>query len=251
MVNHSRCREPSLCLATHTQGMPAEVRFAEPLPPAAIATLGGRRSVWVQGLMLCTVQAVCQVGTAGVLAGLLTFLRHSSHSLCNSLLFLQRVFSMLFGEFSILNIVAFWFLCNVSKTIYERDFCVKWQVCNERRKHTKKRSRKTLWHCQKVLRDLFDTRCRNRQSIAQRHQFFHRRAIRRQIRNLPVVCGDAVAPVCLPIVRCVHTVNGLVHAFASQLPSPQGVQSSPIIIVTRSRFVNIKNGWQSDHSMVY
>ncbi len=185
---------------------------------------------------------------------------------------------MLFGEFSILNIVAFWFLCNVSKTIYERDFCVKWQVCNERRKHTKKRSRKTLWHCQKVLRDLFDTRCRNRQSIAQRHQFFHRRAIRRQIRNLPVVCGDAVAPVCLPIVRCVHTVNGLVHAFASQLSSPQGVQNSHIIIVTRSRFVNTKvfifftffdkapklpavvfrilhnfpkNGWQSDHSMVY
>ena len=92
MVDHSCCCEPSLCLATHTQRMPAEVRLAEPLPLAAVATLGGRRSVWVQGLMLCTVQAVCQVRTAGVLAGLLTFLRHSSHSLCNSLWFLQRVF---------------------------------------------------------------------------------------------------------------------------------------------------------------
>ena len=97
MVDHSCCCEPSLCFAPHTQGMPAEVRLAESLPSAAVSTLGGRRSVWVQGLMLCTVQAVCQVGTAGVLAGLLTFLRHSSHSLCNYLLFLQRVFSMLFG----------------------------------------------------------------------------------------------------------------------------------------------------------
>ena len=41
MVDHGRCREPSLCFAPHTQGMPAEVRLAEPLPPAAVATLGG------------------------------------------------------------------------------------------------------------------------------------------------------------------------------------------------------------------
>ena len=79
MVDHSRCREPSLCLATHTQGMPAEVRFAQPLPLAAIATLGGRRSVWVQGLMLCTVQAVCQIGTAGVLAWFQCLPRHKVH----------------------------------------------------------------------------------------------------------------------------------------------------------------------------
>ena len=79
MVDHGRCREPPLCFATHTQRMPAEVRLAEPLPPAAVATLGGRRSVWVQGLMLCTIQTVCQIGTAGVLAGLLTFLRHKVH----------------------------------------------------------------------------------------------------------------------------------------------------------------------------
>jgi len=56
MVDHGRCREPSLCLAPHTQGMLAEVRLAEPLPPAAVATLGGRRSVWVQELMLRTIQ---------------------------------------------------------------------------------------------------------------------------------------------------------------------------------------------------
>ena len=79
MVNHGRCREPSLCFAPHTQRMPAEVRLAEPLPPASVATLSGRRSVWVQELMLCTVQTVCQIGTAGMLAGLLTFLRHKVH----------------------------------------------------------------------------------------------------------------------------------------------------------------------------
>ena len=68
MVDHSCCCESSLCFATHTQWMLPQVRLAEPLPLAAIATLGGRRSVWVQGLVLCTVQAVCQIGTAGVLA---------------------------------------------------------------------------------------------------------------------------------------------------------------------------------------
>ena len=67
MVDHGRCCEPSLCLATHTQGMPAEVRLAESLPPAAVSTLGGRRSVWMQELMLRTIQTVCQIGTAGVL----------------------------------------------------------------------------------------------------------------------------------------------------------------------------------------
>ena len=79
MVDHSCCCEPSLCLATHTQGMPAEVRLAEPLPPAAVATLGGRRSVWVQGLMLCTVQTVCQIGTAGMLAWFQCLPRHKVH----------------------------------------------------------------------------------------------------------------------------------------------------------------------------
>ena len=80
MVDHGRCREPSLCLATHTQGMPAEVRLAESLPPAAVSTLGGRRSVWMQELMLRTIQTVCQIGTAGVTAWFLTLPRHSRHT---------------------------------------------------------------------------------------------------------------------------------------------------------------------------
>ena len=79
MVDHSCCREPSLCFATHTQRVPAEIRFAEPLPPAAVSTLSGRRSVWVQGLMLCTVQTVCQVGTAGVLTWFQCLPRHKVH----------------------------------------------------------------------------------------------------------------------------------------------------------------------------
>ena len=79
MVDHSRCREPSLCFAPHTQGMPSEVRLAEFLPLAAVATLGGRRSVWVQGLMLRTIQTVCQVGTAGMLAWFQCLPRHKVH----------------------------------------------------------------------------------------------------------------------------------------------------------------------------
>ena len=79
MVDHGRCRESSLCFAPHTQGMPAEVRFAEPLPPASVATLGGRRSVWVQELMLRTIQTVCQVGTAGMLAWFQCLPRHKVH----------------------------------------------------------------------------------------------------------------------------------------------------------------------------
>ena len=79
MVDHGRCREPSMCFAPHTQWMLPQVRLAEPLPPAAVATLGGRWSVWVQGLMLRTVQALCQVRTAGVLAGLQCLPRHKVH----------------------------------------------------------------------------------------------------------------------------------------------------------------------------
>ena len=79
MVDHGRCREPPLCFAPHTQGMLAEVRLAEFLPLAAVAMLSGRRSVWVQGLMLCTVQAVCQIGTAGVLAWFQCLPRHKVH----------------------------------------------------------------------------------------------------------------------------------------------------------------------------
>ena len=59
--------------------MPAEVRFAQPLPLAAVATLGGRRSVWVQGLVFVAVRTFGQFRTAGMLAGFLTFLRHKVH----------------------------------------------------------------------------------------------------------------------------------------------------------------------------
>ena len=61
--------------------MLSQVRLAQPLPLAAVATLGGRRSVWVQGLMLRTIQTVCQIGTAGMLAGFQCFLRHYRHLL--------------------------------------------------------------------------------------------------------------------------------------------------------------------------
>ena len=79
MVDHGRCREPSLCFAPHTQRMPAEVCLADTLPLAAVATLGGRWSVGMQGLMLCTIQTVCQVGTAGMLTWFQCLPRHKVH----------------------------------------------------------------------------------------------------------------------------------------------------------------------------
>lgn len=79
MVDHGRCVNRPCALQTHTQRMPAEVRLAEPLPLAAVSTLSGRRSVWVQWLMLCTVQTVCQIGTAWVLAWFQCLPRHKVH----------------------------------------------------------------------------------------------------------------------------------------------------------------------------
>ena len=79
MVDHGRCCEPSLCFAPHTQRMPAEVRLAEPLPPAAVATLSGRRSVWVQGLVFVAVRTLGQFRTAGVLARFQCLPRHKVH----------------------------------------------------------------------------------------------------------------------------------------------------------------------------
>ena len=81
MVDHGRCREPSLCFAPHTQGMPAEVRLAEPLPLAAVATLGGRRPVWVQGLVFVAVRTLGQFRTAGMLARFQCLPRHYRHPL--------------------------------------------------------------------------------------------------------------------------------------------------------------------------
>ena len=81
MVDHGRCREPSLCFATHTQRMPAEVCLAEPLPLAAVATLSGRRSVGVKRLVLLAVLVLGQIRTVGVTAWAFTLPRHSRHLL--------------------------------------------------------------------------------------------------------------------------------------------------------------------------
>ena len=68
VIDHCCCDKSTLGKTLHAQRVFAEVRLADALPLAAVATLGGRWSVWVQGLMLCTVQTVCQIGTAGMLA---------------------------------------------------------------------------------------------------------------------------------------------------------------------------------------
>ena len=81
MVDHGRCREPSLCFAPHTQRMPAEVRFAQSLPLAAVATLSGRRSVGVKRLVLLAVLVLGQIRTVGVTAWAFTLPRHSRHLL--------------------------------------------------------------------------------------------------------------------------------------------------------------------------
>ena len=81
MVDHGRCREPSLCFALHAQRMPAEVGFAEPLPLAAVATLSGRRSVGVKRLVLLAVLVLGQIRTVGVTAWAFTLPRHSRHLL--------------------------------------------------------------------------------------------------------------------------------------------------------------------------
>ena len=77
MVDHSCCCELSLC---QTLVLP-QVRLAQPLPLAAVATLGGRRSVWVQGLVFVAIRTLGQSRTAGMLAGFHCFLRHYRHLL--------------------------------------------------------------------------------------------------------------------------------------------------------------------------
>ena len=67
--------------ALQRTGMPAEVRFAQPLPLAAVATLGGRRTVWVQVLVFVAVRTLGQFRTAGVLTWFQCFLRHYRHLL--------------------------------------------------------------------------------------------------------------------------------------------------------------------------
>ena len=61
--------------------MLSQVRIAQPLPLAAVATLGSRRTVWVQGLVFVAVRTLGQFRTAGMLAGFQCFLRHYRHLL--------------------------------------------------------------------------------------------------------------------------------------------------------------------------
>ena len=81
MVDYSCCCEPSPCHTLHAQRMLPQVRLAEPLPLAAVATLSGRRSVRVKKLVLLAVLALGQIRTAGVTAWAFTLPRHSRHLL--------------------------------------------------------------------------------------------------------------------------------------------------------------------------
>ena len=81
MVDYSCCCEPSPCHTLHAQRMLPQVRLAEPLPLAAVATLGGRRSVWVQGLVFVAVRTLGQSRTAGMLARFQCLPRHRRHLL--------------------------------------------------------------------------------------------------------------------------------------------------------------------------
>ena len=81
MVDYSCCCEPSPCHTLHAQRMLPQVRLAEPLPLAAVTTLGGRRSVWVQGLVFVAVRTLGQSRTAGMLARFQCLPRHRRHLL--------------------------------------------------------------------------------------------------------------------------------------------------------------------------
>ena len=71
----------SLRQTLHTQRMLPQVRLADTLPLAAVSTLGGRRSVRVQGLMFVAVRTLGQSRTAGVLARFQCLPRHRRHLL--------------------------------------------------------------------------------------------------------------------------------------------------------------------------
>ena len=58
MVNNCCRHEPAVSHTLHTQRILSEIRFAYPLPLAAVATLGGGWSIGVEGLVLVTVSAV-------------------------------------------------------------------------------------------------------------------------------------------------------------------------------------------------
>ena len=81
MIDNSCRHILSLRQTLHAQRMLPQVRFADTLPLAAVATLGGRRSVRVQGLVFVAVRTIGQPRTAGMLARFQCLPRHRQHLL--------------------------------------------------------------------------------------------------------------------------------------------------------------------------
>ena len=81
-VVNDRCgHELAPCQTLHAQRMLPQVRLADTLPLAAVATLSGRRSVRVQGLVFVAVRTLGQSRTAGMLTRFQCFPRHRRHLL--------------------------------------------------------------------------------------------------------------------------------------------------------------------------
>ena len=81
VIDHCCCDKSTLGKTLHAQRVFAEVRLADALPLAAVATLGGRWSVGMQWLVLLAVLTLSQIRTAGVTAWAFTLPRHSRHLL--------------------------------------------------------------------------------------------------------------------------------------------------------------------------
>lgn len=81
MVNDRCGHELALRQTLHAQRMLPQVRLADTLPLAAVATLGGGRSARVQRLVFVTVRTIGQSRTAGVLARFQCLPRHRRHFL--------------------------------------------------------------------------------------------------------------------------------------------------------------------------
>ena len=81
MVNDHCGHELTLCQTLHAQRMLPQVRLGTRLLLAAVATLGGRRTLRVQGLVFVAVRTLGQSRTAGVLARFQCLPRHRQHLL--------------------------------------------------------------------------------------------------------------------------------------------------------------------------
>ena len=81
MVNDCCGHILALRQTLHAQRVLPQVRLADTLPLAAVATLGGGRSVRVQGLVFVAVRTLGQSRTAGVLARFQRLPRHRRHLL--------------------------------------------------------------------------------------------------------------------------------------------------------------------------